>query len=136
MQVRWEGGGETSKKIGKSSSGCETHPTKDKPGRSEVSLAAFRVTGRLMRRYTSVRAAKMQPRKGQFPGVEGFIALEDNSAASRKEGEGRAHPAGCWAGARTKRTALVNWEIPFIPREERGRNGEPDHNLQRARGSE
>ena len=72
MLVRWKGGGETSKKIGESSSGCETHPTKAEPGRSVASLAAFRVTGWLMRRRASVRAARMQPRNPLSSGCRGF----------------------------------------------------------------
>jgi hypothetical protein len=105
MLVRWEGGGETSKKIGESSSGCETHPTRAEPVRSVVSLAAFRVTGWLMRRYTSVRAARMQPRNMTFSGCRGFQDARRQQCPFPQEGEGRAHPAGCKAGARTKRTA-------------------------------
>ena len=72
LLVRWKGGGETSMKFGESSCGCETHPTKAEPGRSVASLAAFRVTGLLMRRRASVRAAIMQPRNMTSSGCRGF----------------------------------------------------------------
>jgi hypothetical protein len=38
----------------KSSSGCETRPTKAEPGRSVASLAALSITAALMRRHVSM----------------------------------------------------------------------------------
>ena len=58
-----------------------------------------------MRRYTSVRAARSSLEIRVIPGAEGLTMPEGNSAHSPLMGEGRAHPAGCLAGARTKRTA-------------------------------
>ena len=64
-------------KFGQSSSGCETRPTKAKPGRLEASLAHVAVTEHVMRRYANEWAAGYQPRKLYCAGVpRGFATLK------------------------------------------------------------
>jgi hypothetical protein len=121
MLVRRKGGGETSKKFGESSSGCKSHPTKAEPGRSVVSLAAFRVTGWLMRRHASVRAARLQPRNDLFSGCRGFHRARRQQYRFPVDGRGEGASGGVFGRGAYEEDGLINWEIPFTPWDVAGR---------------
>ena len=52
-----------------------------------MSLAAFRVTGVLMRRYTGVRAAMISVENVDFPGAEVFYIAEGGNGVTVFKGE-------------------------------------------------
>ena len=59
-----------------------------------MSLAAFRVTEVLMRRYTGVRAATISVEKVDFPGAEVFNMAEGGNDVTVFKGEVRLYLAG------------------------------------------
>ena len=78
-----------------------------------MSLAAYRVTDRLMRRHAGVRAAKPAS-KTFIPGAESVKALEGNSGVT-VSGRGGAAPGGVIDRGAHGRDDPVNWEILIFP---------------------
>lgn len=109
MEATWYGQSDgkgkcdESLKFGTSPSGCESRPVKAQPGRPVVSLAAAWATKPLMRRYTSMWAVGLHPRKDRISRAQGFMISEGSSHRDRKVGLGRWHAAGCSTMARMKR---------------------------------
>jgi hypothetical protein len=87
-------------KFRESSSGWESRPVKAESGRPEVSLAAVREIGSLMRRHAGMRAAKSASKIDSIPGAEGVGTPEGSSGAADME-DGRG--LRTWRGGRTGR---------------------------------